>query len=202
MGALIGIKPGRGRDPTGLAVVESEFRPAGRRRVDHYLVRHLERLPMGTQYPDVARRLAEILEALQERGESWPFVYVDATGLGEPVIDLIEDAVRRCRVRTVYFTHGDRCREEDRVIHLGKAYLVTRLETLLQTGQLHLPRTREAEELARDLLEYDLQIPEDANERYGAFRVGRHDDLITALGLTVHRRRRMPFILAARTAGP
>jgi hypothetical protein len=30
-------------------------------------------------------------------------------------------------------------------------------------------------------------VEPDANDRYGAFRVGRHDDLVTALGLAVHR---------------
>jgi len=191
MGALIGVKPGRRRDTTGLAVVESELRPEGRRRVDHYLVRHLERLPPGTSFPAISQRIAAIVDAIRERGESWSSIFVDATGLGEPVIELITEAARSCRVHTVYFNHGDRRWEEDSVIHLGKIYLVTRLETLLQTGQLHLPRTREAEELARDLMEYEIQIPEDANERYGAFRVGRHDDLITAVGLAVHRQERV-----------
>ncbi len=31
------------------------------------------------------------------------------------------------------------------------------------------------------------QCPQDGNERYGAFRVGSHDDLATALGLAVLR---------------
>jgi hypothetical protein len=37
--------------------------------------------------------------------------------------------------------------------------------------------------LARDLLAYQVRVDPDANDRYGAFRVGRYDDLITALGL-------------------
>ncbi len=34
-------------------------------------------------------------------------------------------------------------------------------------------------------LDYEIRVSEDANGRYGAFRVGSHDDLVTALGLAV-----------------
>ena len=32
---------------------------------------------------------------------------------------------------------------------------------------------------------YEIRVSEDANDRYGAFRTGTHDDLVTALGLAV-----------------
>lgn len=85
----------------------------------------------------------------------------------------------------MYITHGDRRAREAGAIHLGKAWLVARLQTLLQTDRLHLPRTAVSEDLTRDLLDFEIKVAEDANERYGAFRVGRHDDLVTALGLAV-----------------
>ena len=65
---------------------------------------------------------------------------------------------------------------------------------LLQTARLHLPRTAEAERLAQELLDYEIQIDEKANERYGAFRVGSHDDLVTALGLAVNKEPRRPQV--------
>jgi hypothetical protein len=68
---------------------------------------------------------------------------------------------------------------------LGKAYLVSRLQALLQCGRLHLPRTREAEVLTEELLDYEIRVDENANDKYGAFKVGVHDDLVTALGLAV-----------------
>jgi hypothetical protein len=71
------------------------------------------------------------------------------------------------------------------VVTLGKAFLVTNLQTLLQTGRLHLPRTSQAERLAKELLDFEIRLEENANERYGAFRVGSQDDLVTALGLAV-----------------
>lgn len=202
MGVLIGVAIGQRRHPTAIAVIQDELRPGpGRGDVFHYTARHLERLPLGTAFPAVARRLAEIVEGLADRGEKWPHIYVDATGMGEPVIEMIKQIIPRSRLRPVFFNHGDRRTEEDNVIRLGKAYLVTQLKVLLQTGQLHLPQTPEAETLAQDLLAYEVEVAEDANERYGAFRVGRHDDLVTALGLAVHKRRQ-PSVYPVLTTRP
>lgn len=47
------------------------------------------------------------------------------------------------------------------------------------------PNIYHAEEAIEELLEYEGRVDERANERYGAFRVGAHDDLVTALGLAV-----------------
>jgi hypothetical protein len=32
-------------------------------------------------------------------------------------------------------------------------------------------------------LEYEVRVSDDGHDRYGAFRTGKHDDLVTALGL-------------------
>lgn len=56
---------------------------------------------------------------------------------------------------------------------------------LLQDRRLHLPWTPEAEILSKELLEYQVRPVHNANEISGAFRVGPHDDLVTALGLAV-----------------
>lgn len=78
-------------------------------------------------------------------------------------------------------------------VSLGKAFLVSRLQALLQTRRLHLPRSPEAEALAQELLDYEIRVDENANDRYGAFRVGTHDDLVTALGLAVQSDRPAGF---------
>ena len=78
---------------------------------------------------------------------------------------------------------------------LGKAWLVSRIKVLLQCGRLHLPKTPVAEAMKDELLDYEIRINEDANERYGAFKVGAHDDLVTALGLAVQDRPPEPLRL-------
>lgn len=184
----IGVDIGQKHEPTAVAVVERDDRRGSPSRTEHhYLVRHLDRLSSGTSYPEAAQWLARVAAGVRNRAEHGPTIYVDLTGLGQPVLDLLRDEGVPSPLYGVHFTHGDRRTREGRRITLGKAFLVTRLQTLLQSGRIHLPRTAEAEVLATELLDYEIEVTDDANERYGAFRVGSHDDLVTALGLAVHR---------------
>lgn len=184
----IGVDIGQKRDPKAIAVAELDRRPSSSDRTEsHYLVRHLERLPAGTTYPETVQWLARVAEKVRHRAEHGPTLYVNLTGLGQPLLDLMRNEGVPSPLYGVHFTHGARRTREGRQIILGKAYLVTRLQTLLQSGQIHLPRTAEAKALAAELLDYEIPVAEGADDRYGAFRVGSHDDLVTALGLAVHR---------------
>jgi len=196
----IGVDIGQRVDPTAIAVAELE------RRGDdaHHVIRRMERLPSGTSYPDVARRLAEVVagvrarfvqdEAEQQILPRWQrapsvdlelTIYVDATGVGQPVVDILAVAVAGVPLHAVYFTHGDRRTVDGLQVTLGKAWLVSQLQALLQTGRILLPKMAEAEVLAKELMDYEIQVTEQANDTYGAFKVGTHDDLVTALGLAV-----------------
>ena len=104
------------------------------------------------------------------------------------MVDLLSAA--GARSIACYFTHGDRRTEEGGRVSIGRAWLVSRLQSLLQTDRLHLPDTAEARQLAAELRDYEIRVDQDANDRYGAFKVGTHDDLVTALGLGVQPTRR------------
>lgn len=208
---ILGLDIGQKREFTAIAVVEFGYRPTDaarlhrRHKESHFVVRHLERLEPGSGFPVVARRLGEICRAVTARGNRRPIVYADATGLGAPVIGLLRaEAPDARRIWAVHFNHGDR-RVEDRdryVVTLGKAFAVSRLQTLLQGDRLHLSRTPEADVLATELLDYEIRVSEDANERYGAFRVGTHDDLVTALGLACQREPSISVYPSGATAAP
>ena len=128
---------------------------------------------------------AERTVIMHEHREVRPTVslYVDATGVGQPVVDLL--AVAGVRPIACYFTHGDRRTVEAHQVSIGKAWLVSRMQALLQTARIHLPDTDEARALARELQDYQIRVDQDANDKYGAFKIGTHDDLATALGLAV-----------------
>jgi hypothetical protein len=178
----VGVDIGQRRDPTAIAVVEQEHRGSE----THHMVRHIERLPLGTTYPVVAERVAAVVGGVHAvTSEESPTLYVDATGVGTPIVDVLRVAGigDLARLIAVFFNHGDRRKVERGEVKLGKAWLVSRMQALLQSGLLHLPRTAEAEVLGKELLDYEIRVTEDANDRYGAFRVGSHDDLVTALGL-------------------
>lgn len=193
---MIGIDIGQKRDPTAICVAELERRPIDPNSPDsrsetHFLVRYLGRLALGTPYPAIAQRLNEIRQAVSARNpEQQVKVYVDATGVGTPVVDLMKDTTKgryASPIWATYFTHGDQRNEDSRKhqVVMGKAWLVSRLQTLLQCNRLHLPRNAESQQLARELLDYEIRVSENANDTYGAFKVGTHDDMVTALGLAV-----------------
>jgi hypothetical protein len=189
MGAVtVGVDIGQRRDPTAIAVVEQEHRGSE----THHMARHLERLPLGSPYPAVAERVAAVVQGVHSvtSGDA-PTLYVDATGVGTPIVDVLRAAGvgNLAQLKAVFFNHGDRRKVERGEVKLGKAWLVSRMQALLQSGVLHLPRTDEAEALGKELLDYEIRVTEDANDRYGAFRVGAHDDLVTALGLATQEDR-------------
>jgi len=209
----IGVDIGKKHDPTAVAVAEIDYRPTGRHNAleAYHVIRRLERLPLGTPYPGIATRLEEIVINTRKRATTRPptppatvfdttttsyravptaaamelvAIYVDATGVGASIADMLAAAALGVPLYAVYFTYGDRRTvKEKREISLGKAWLVSRLQALLQTGRILLPKTAEAEALAKELLDYEIKVDQDANEKYGAFSTGAHDDLVTALGL-------------------
>ncbi len=198
----IGLDIGQHAEPTAIAVAELEGSDSGGGDATRHVIRRLERLPLGSSYPDSARRLESVIASLRTRltyeeaerqtlprwqrppsVDSEIIVYADATGLGQPVVDLFADV--GAPIHAVYFTHGDRRVVNGLQVTLGKAWLVSQLQALLQTGRLLLPKTAEAEALAKELMDYEIRVTEQANDTYGAFKVGSHDDLVTALGLAV-----------------
>jgi hypothetical protein len=183
----IGVDVGKQRDPTAVCVSEGEWREVEGRPETHFVLRHLERLPLGTPYPEVAERVARITDRVRARTGANPTVFVDATGVGGPVVDLLRERVQSGVVVPVTFTAGDRRREtwDGRCLRLslGKAFMVSRLQAMLGSGRLHLPRTREAGALTGELLSYELRVDQSGHETFGAFRTGAHDDLATAVGL-------------------
>jgi hypothetical protein len=81
---LAGLDLGRPHEFTALAVLERTELPIpndSARRVRHYAVRHLERLPPATPYPEVFARLTDVFAAESLRGSR---LVVDYTGVGQP----------------------------------------------------------------------------------------------------------------------
>lgn len=183
MVSVIGVRIGQAHEPTAIAVAEVNRRPAGKRLANHFLVRYLSRLPPGATYPDLVQRLTTIVAGAKAKADATPVLCVDATGV-LPVLDLFTE--QGLYPIAFHFNHGGRRLEVDRYeIAIGKGFLVIRMKVLFQTGRLHLPRTAEAETLRSELIEYDVHLDDDADNRPGAFRVGSQDDLVTALGLAV-----------------
>ena len=194
----IGLDCGQVRDYSAICVVEYQdmlFRPGdplcGEPPVyeTHYRVLGAERLELGTSYPDVARRVSQIAKRLYDRDSRGDFhCLVDVTGVGKPVSEIISrliiPAFRMTAVTLTGSSKGDNSIFWRHESNVGKAWLVSRLQAILQSGRLHAPRDPLLLALIDELKVFEIRIkPETGHEQTGAFQVGKHDDLCTALCL-------------------
>lgn len=115
MAVILGVDPGKAPDRFAICAVErveaKEWIEGTRRRTTTYLVRHLERTPLGTSYPESVVRLVEIFDAVAAMTTGDIHVRIDSTGVGSPVVDLVRDALgarRRVAVTAVTVTSTDR----------------------------------------------------------------------------------------------
>ena len=152
----------------------------------HYTVRHIARVPLGTSYPDVAILIADMLSSplLATRMVR---VFMDTTGVGRPVWQDLQQEVarrketRRIELKPISFVHGESYNRKTG--SLGKGFLVSRLQSLLQSGRVHAPDTPEVVATLDELRVYRVKIDQNGKDTYGA-KTGAHDDLATALGLS------------------
>ncbi len=199
---IIGVEFGQRRKPSAICVATNPLRTIDGRDERHFVVRSLERLGIGTTFPALAARLSAMQDGAKKQAPRERIaVYVNATGVGDPLVQFLNSRISG-RVRPVYFTHGDRRTENWPQVEIGKALLVGRLQMLLQTGKIHLPKTAQTEILARELLDYEVRVETDANERYGSFSVGTQDDLVMALGLAVQTDMPHPGVVSGALPRP
>src|SRR5665213_992763 len=95
---FIGVDLGKRRDHTAIAVVERVERRCGYGEPEfvEMAVRFLERVPLGTTYPEVVAAVRETVSHPEVAGRC--SVVVDATGVGSPVVDMLRSAGLGCEV--------------------------------------------------------------------------------------------------------
>ena len=171
---------GQKRDHAAIAVVE---------RTEFFLVRHLERIPLGTPYPDVAARVREVVQDEKLAGQC--ALAVDGTGVGAPVVDLLRAGRLGCDLSAVTITGGERESQSGGVWSVPKRDLIAGVQVLLEQGELRIARDlREAGALVRELLDVRITMAGGGRIRLGADGFGEHDDLVIALALACWRAKR------------
>lgn len=145
-----------------------------------YELVHLDRIPLGTSYPSIAEHARELMWRPQVRGRAR--LVVDATGVGLPVVDLLERAGLR-PVPVTITGGGSPQRAERGGWHVPKRDLVDMLAVLLQTRRLAVARElRHAQALVDELLAFETRVSAAGHDSYGA-REGAHDDLVLAVAI-------------------
>ena len=187
----IGLDLGQRSDFTAIAAAErvERARPWLPPVFSGLSVRHLERVPLGTPYPRVVERVAQIAGHPELAGNCC--LVVDATGVGLPVVDLLRAAEIGCEVIPVIITGGERESRQGSFWHVPKRDLITGVQVLLEKEQLRIARRLpETGPLVRELMDVRTEIRGAGRARWGAEGCGQHDDLVMAVALACWRGRR------------
>lgn len=175
----IGIDLGKRRDHTAIAIVE--------RAGAQLLVRHLERVALGTPYMGVVTRVADMVRELRDCA-----VVVDGTGVGEPVVEALRRAGLGCEITAVTITGGEREVRSGSRSNVPKQDLMARVQIAIEKGELRVARrVADAGALVKELLSVRAREGlSPGSVRIGADGYGEHDDLVIAVALACWRARR------------
>jgi hypothetical protein len=210
---FIGLDLGQARDFSALVVVDrvAFVKPAvchpapsfmikggggwtepEKRETRHHVV-HCERPRLGTPYPEIVRRVRDLLDVVGHGAE----LIVDATGVGRAVIDLFHE--RAVFPIAVTLTGGDAVTRDGSAYRVPKRDLISAVEVLLQEKRLKFAEgmaNRVA--LVEELLSFRANVTASGHDAYGAAGARMHDDLVIALALAVWRSRATEAEPAAR----
>src|SRR5215210_417342 len=191
---ILGLDLGQAWDYTALAVLEQTWHEIEGVPTTRYDVRHLERMPLGTPYPEVVKQVGQRVNALRGLDASVTLV-VDQTGVGRPVVDLLRDAALPCRLVPIMITGGQTVTQTEEQhgwvkttsFHVPKRDLVSVFAVLLQSGRIRVAQDLPAAQLlVQELLNFRVKISLSGRDSYGAgeeWRDGAHDDLVLAVAL-------------------
>jgi hypothetical protein len=200
-GLYIGLDLGQAKDFSALAVIEctrtvkSEYNLPGwgdqiktTSEVEQLHCIHLQRWQLRTSYPAIVADVVEMINNLEpERTKDGkPVLAIDATGVGAPVVDLFKRERIKAELLPVQIIGGATVSNENGMTRVPKRDLVSVVQVGLQNRKLKIAESLHlAETLSRELQNFQVKITDAANDVYGAWREGAHDDLVLAVALAV-----------------
>ena len=188
----IALDLGQTGDPSALAVVEEvtltyegRDRFTGSRIEARELhVRHLQRWQLGTPYYSVADDVVT-MERRPPLNSRAPLL-VDATGVGRPLVEILQQRGLRCPLVPVTLHGGANVTRSADGVGLPKRDLVASLVESIECGALRIaPALAEAGQLRKELVGFRQKVTGRGSASYEAMSEAVHDDLVNAVGLAV-----------------
>jgi hypothetical protein len=192
---IVGLDLGQSADYTALSVIENVLtpdvaKPAKKHRTLH--LRHLERYPLRTLYPDIADGVTKLMQDPKLSPNVFyggtirptsPMLIVDQTGVGPAVTDLLKK--KGLTFKAVTITGGYKVNYEGGSWHVPKRDLVGALEVYFHTGTLKVAEDLKLwPALREELLNFKRKINlKTAHDSYEHWRESDHDDLVLATAL-------------------
>jgi hypothetical protein len=194
---------GQSNDPTAISVIHHTVRPldewdvngntAKQKVEERFDVRHVERAPLGTPYPEIVAHVGHLM-ARPELSRPRPTLpdarppkvdlVIDETGVGRAVGDIF-DAAGMTPIRVTITAGGEATDQGQRRWHVAKGILISTLDARLHTGELRFASDlTDAHALAEELKDFRRKVSAAGRYSYEA-RVGKHDDLVLSVAIGV-----------------
>ena len=189
-----GLDLGQSQDYTALAIIERKTLYSPHRdpityqhhRAFTHDLRHLERIPLGTSYVEVAKRIAEMKSAPELQQMK---IAVDATGVGAAVLDQLRAELGYLDITPVLITAGHATHTANGVWFIPKKDLVAGPLIMLERGQLRIAADIPLRaEFTAEMLSIKESRSASGHIHYGPANGGR-DDLFIAFTLALWRSR-------------
>lgn len=199
---LVGVDIGQTRDPTAVAVLQrvplvKRVKDADGRAVpvlrddhvdgarirrfqyqDHFHLRQLERLKLGSPYQAIVDRTAEILSKLPPYSS---VAVVDQTGVGRPVVE----QMAHLPIVPVTITSGQSFHADHDGWKVAKKVLVSNAQVLLQNGRLKVAgKIKIVRDFVAEMAAFRVKLSA-ASQTFESHREGVHDDLVLAVCLAL-----------------
>src|SRR5215211_475931 len=199
----VGLELGQSNNYTALAVVEKIEREGGGDLDRDLHLRHLERYPLRTPYPDMVARVAALVGDPQLRRTHFdsrlgrrvldePELFVDATGVGRPVVDLLK--AQGLSYKAITITGGNSVTGVAGGYGVPKRDLVGALEVPFHSGRLKVAAGLALwEQLPSELQTFRRKVSLTTGmDTYEHWRESDHDDLVLAAALACWGAERKP----------
>ena len=185
----IALDFGKLQDHSALTLLEYRVIPTG--TLDPYTrqplfrrelhLRLIERFPLHTPFLQVLARVSRLAQhyAIQHHGS----LIVDATGLGDPLVELIQAQRLPLNFVPVKITSGLQVTRSTAGHNVPKSILIARLEFLLEHGHLLIAAEASQSDLLRhELMHFERKLHPGGRTTFAAGSTN-HDDLVMSLSL-------------------
>jgi translation initiation factor 6 (eIF-6) len=182
-GYVLGLDLAQTTDFTALAIGELVTgNPA------QVLIRHLERLPKQTPYPQQVAIVGEKVARVRDLGRT--ILAIDQTGVGRPVVDSFRLAKLQVPIWPITIAGSQmgqaKRNPETHDWVIPKKDLVGALMTLAHSGRFLISDAlpSDIQRIAKEeLRSFRMKITAAANLTFEAWREGDHDDIVLALAM-------------------
>jgi hypothetical protein len=191
----VGWDIGQSIDPSALCVLNHRVLPLNKwitnhdakvttqERTEHFDVLHLERLALGTPYPQQIQHVLNLMQREPLQGARAQLV-IDFTGVGRPVFDMCQRA--GLKPHGVLITAGSEVtRSGGTIWHVPKQILISQLEARIHSGELKwASNIADSGALTDELKDFARKVSESGRVTFNA-RSGSHDDLVLSLAIAL-----------------